>query len=251
MLALNAFVTAAIAPSGTALIFGALAVLLGLTRFKRTAWAIGAFALAWLGLWATPWASQALRSQLENQHPVHDVQQVATAQAIVVLGGGIKPPTNYNPLPDMNAAADRVWHAARLYHAGKAPLLVLSGGSDPQLHTSSEAAAMQQLLLHMAVPAGATVLEEYSRNTRENAVYSAALLRERGIQRVLLVTSALHMPRALALFEAQGLQVLPVATDHEAEDTADWPAWRRWLPSGEALEGSGRAIKELVGRWVS
>ncbi len=56
---------------------------------------------------------------------------------------------------------------------------------------------------------------------------------------------------ALALFEAQGLQVLPVATDHDAENTADWPDWRRWLPSGEALEGSRRAIKEWVGRWAS
>jgi uncharacterized SAM-binding protein YcdF (DUF218 family) len=207
-------------------------------------------ALLWLWLWATPVASHALRGHLEQPFALLPVAQLPVAGAIVVLGGGMSPPRPAYPLPNLQAAADRVWHAARLHQAGKAPLLVLSGGSDARTSTTSEAAAMQQLLLQMGVPAAAMVLEETSRTTAENARDSAALLRQRGIQRVLLVTSALHMTRALPLFEAQGLQVTAAATDHEAEDTAIWPFWQRWLPSGSALEGSGRAIKEWVGRRV-
>ena len=73
---------------------------------------------------------------------------------------------------------------------------------------------------------------------------TAALLKSRGISRVLLVTSALHMPRARAQFERAGLQVVPAATDHLATTTAS-PL--RWLPSAEALDTSGRVIKEWVG----
>jgi len=107
---------------------------------------------------------------------------------------------------------------------------------------------MRGLLLDFGVPARAMLLEERSRTTAENAFYSVQLLRQRRIDTVLLVTSALHMERARRLFEAQGLRVIPVATDHEARDTSRMPAWQRWLPSADALDGSARALKEWVGR---
>lgn len=75
---------------------------------------------------------------------------------------------------------------------------------------------------------------------------SAKLLRERGIQQVLLVTSALHMRRAVHLFEQQGLVVHPVAIDHEVGSPN---ARMNWLPDASALDGSGRAFKEVVGYW--
>ncbi|MBV5273815.1 MAG: YdcF family protein, partial [Lamprocystis purpurea] len=74
----------------------------------------------------------------------------------------------------------------------------------------------------LGVPERAMVLEEQSRNTRENARFSVALLRERGIGSMVLVTSALHMRRALGLFAAEGMQVFPAATDHEARRPAAW-----------------------------
>ena len=91
------------------------------------------------------------------------------------------------------------------------------------------------------------MLEERSRNTSQNAVFTADILARRGIDRILLVTSAIHMPRSKALFEAQGLEVIPAATDHEVQAI---PGWRNWLPSTDALDGSSRAIKEIVGRLV-
>lgn len=148
----------------------------------------------------------------------------------------------------MGAAIDRVWHAARLYHAGKAPLLVLSGGSDAALRAMSEGQAMQWLLIDLDVPREAMLLEERSRNTQQNARFTAMLLSERDMDSTLLVTSALHMRRALSLFRGQGLRVTPAATDHEARSM---PGWQRWLPDVGALEGSARALKEWVGFHVS
>jgi uncharacterized SAM-binding protein YcdF (DUF218 family) len=251
MSAVRALVTFLVSPLGTALTLGGLGLVLALARQRKLGATLAWLALLWLWLWATPWVSHQARAQLEQPFLPIPVAQVPRAPAAVVLGGGIEPARGGgSDLPDLRNAADRVWHAARLFHAGKAPLLLLSGGSDRATYATSEAAAMQQLLRQMGVPENAMLLEETSRNTQENARDSARLLRERGIQQVLLVTSALHMQRALALFEAEGLQVIAVAADHEAGDTSRWPWWRRWLPTGEALEGSGRAFKEWLGHRV-
>ena len=140
-------------------------------------------------------------------------------------------------------------HAARLHHAGKAPLLVLSGGSDPDVTHGTEAQAMQMLLHDLSVSNAAMLQEGSSRTTRQNAENSAALLKHRGISRVLLVTSALHMTRAVAQFQAAGLAVVPVATDHT--DPLALNNISAWMPDAGALADSGRAFKEVLGRWLA
>lgn len=164
---------------------------------------------------------------------------------MVVLGGGMSAPNAQRPYADLSAAADRVWHAARLFHAGKAPLLVLSGGPAAAPDSVSEAQAMRLFLRDLDVPDAAMVLEEHSGNTRQNAAMSAKLLGRRGVTQVLLVTSALHMARAAAHFEVAGLSVIPVATGHEC--LGDRQSGRL-IPSAEALDGSGRALKEWLGQ---
>jgi uncharacterized SAM-binding protein YcdF (DUF218 family) len=126
-------------------------------------------ALAWLLLWSTPAASHWLRRALEAPYPPLPAADLPTAQAIVVLGGGIVPRGPGLPMPNMEKAADRVWHAARLVRAGKAPVGVLSGGSGAMGEGSSEPQATQQLLLEWrgfeAAPPNALLLEEHNRNT--------------------------------------------------------------------------------------
>ena len=225
-----------------------LALFLAWRRRSRLAMACGALAMVWLWAWSIPVLSLWLRGTLEDQIAQPPLSRVPQTQAMVVLGGGVSPPSGKATDINLGAAADRVWYAARLFHAGKAPLLLLSGGSDPQRHAFSEARAMAIFLQDLGVPEQALVLEEASRNTLENAAFTAKLLNERGIRHVLLVTSALHMPRALALFSAQGLQVEPAPTDFEADNPP--PGALAWLPDAEALDGSGRAMKEWVGKWV-
>jgi uncharacterized SAM-binding protein YcdF (DUF218 family) len=106
---------------------------------------------------------------------------------------------------------------------------------------------MRELLLDFGVPARAMLLEGKSRDTRENASNAARMFAARGIHRVLLVTSALHMRRALALVRRAGLDAVPAATDFEARHQ---PWGMQWLPSAGALQRSGHAIKETIG-WLT
>ncbi len=225
-----------------------LALLMAWRQRLRSSIALGALAFVWLWAWSTPVLSLWLRGTVEDQYPPLPIATVPQAQAVVVLGGGVLPPMGQSADINLQAAADRVWYAACLFHAGKAPLLVVSGGSDLKRYAYSEARAMAILLQAFGVPAQAMVLEELSLNSRENAAFSASLLKARGIHHILLVTSALHMPRALALFTAQGLQADPAPTDFESHLLP--PGVLAWLPDAMALDGSGRAMKELVGKWV-
>jgi uncharacterized SAM-binding protein YcdF (DUF218 family) len=226
-----------------------VALALAWRRRFRSSMALAALAFVWLWVWSMPMVSHWLGSAIESQYPLVPMAAVAQAPAIVVLGGAVSPPPIGGSEIDLNSAADRVWYGARLFHAAKAPMLILSGGYDPERHAYSEARAMAAFMADLGVPVQALVLEEQSRNTRQNAAYSAALLKARGIDRILLVTSALHMPRAVALFTAQGLQVIPAPTDFEASQ-APPSGVLAWLPDALALDGNGRALKELVGKWV-
>jgi uncharacterized SAM-binding protein YcdF (DUF218 family) len=241
---LDKLVIALLAPLGSALALGCVALLLAVLGRRGLAWLAGLAAFAWLLTWSLPPASFALRGMLEEAYPYVAPLHAPRAPVAVVLGGGIDPPGRLHGPANLNARADRVLYAAELYHAGRAGRLLLSGGANPMISARSEAAVTRELLLALGVPAEAILVEEASRNTRENAAFSARLLRARGIERILLVTSALHMRRAVARFEAQGLEVIPAATDHEARDRFTAVDW---LPDAEALDGAGRALKEIVG----
>lgn len=236
-----------ISPLGASLFGGLLALLLALIGRKRLALWFGFTALLWLWFWSLPATSNWVLGYLEDQHPPMSIQDVSQAEAIVVLGGGVSPASSGELYPNLQSGADRVWHGARLFHASKAPLVLLTGGSDPEHSATSEAEAMRQFMADLGVPKETMVLENRSRNTSQNAEYSAEFLAEEGVNRIILVTSAYHMPRAKRLFEAQGLEVVPVATDHEVLSR---PLWRNLLPETSALDGSSRAIKEIVGRLV-
>lgn len=245
------FVTFLVTPLGTSMLLWllALACLGGASPGARRGarWA-GAAGLLWLWLWATPVASDALRATLERQATARLVEDGPAGDVIVVLGGSIaaaRPPAR--PYADLHAASDRLWHAARLFHAGKAPLVLVSGGAwFPGLE--SEAPAMRAFLQALGVPAQAVLLEGASANTAQNAGRSADILRARNLRRVILVTSALHMPRARRAFERAGIAVTPAPTDFEVAPGPFDPL--DLLPTASALEGSGRAMKEWVGAWA-
>ncbi len=238
---LDRLVTLAVSPLGTALLLLLLAM--GVRGRLRTLLVV--FAFGWLWIWATPLASDALRATLEDRSGPREVAQIGAADAIVVLGGGMaaaKPPRR--PYPDLNSASDRVWHAARLYHAGKAPHILLSGGAW-RAEDAPEAPAMREFLAVLRVPPSAVLLESGSRDTEANAAQSRDLLAARGWRRVILVTSALHMQRARRTFEKTGVAVIPAPTDFEVVDEPF--DLLRVLPNTSSLDGSARAFKEWVG----
>ena len=107
---------------------------------------------------------------------------------------------------------------------------------------------MHDVLTVMGVPAKHLLLENESRNTHDNAVNTAQLLKSRGMRRVLLVTSAYHMRRSQALFAAQGLEVVPAPTDYQ--QLVAKQVLPDWLPVVSNLHQSTNALHEIVGYWV-
>ncbi len=159
--------------------------------------------------------AQGLAASLENQNPAPE--PLPKAVAIAVLGGATRSQVSPSPWIDLNEAGDRILYGAKLWQAGCAPYLVLSGGRIDTREYPSEAADMAQIAQAMGVPTSAILLEPQSRTTYENAKFTAALLREKQISGpLLLVTSAWHMPRALGIFRHFDLEVIPAPTDYRS-----------------------------------
>ena len=146
--------------------------------------------------------------------------------AIVVLGAAVWPGGAPSP-----ALARRVGHAVRLFSAGAAPLLVMTGGLGR--HPPAEAALMAALAARAGVEPGRILLEDRAATTFESARNCAALLRDRGLRRVLLVTDGFHLRRSLLIFRAFGV-------DAAGSAAGGWRqiGWRRRLFHG-ARESAG------------
>lgn len=251
MLLLAKILTQFAYPLLTSLLLAGVGILLLWTHHWRTGGTLVACALGWLWLWSTPVFSDWLRATLEQRYPSVPVEALPTADAIVVLGGtmqGARPPLRL--YPNLEATADRVWHAARLFRTGKAPRILVTGGNLPWGGIEQpEATVMAELLEEFGVPKTALVLESRSRTTEQNRDYSLPILHQLGVKSILLVTSALHMPRAMRLFKATDLTVFPAPADFEVFDR-DNAHPLRWLPDAQALADSSRAYKEYLGYWL-
>jgi uncharacterized SAM-binding protein YcdF (DUF218 family) len=243
--------TQLIYPMNLSLVVAIVAGIFLWRKRTRVGGALLAFAIAWLWLWATPVFSDWVRGTLEQKNLPIPIEQMESADAIVVLGGGVSTPSSPRLYAEISAAGDRVLHAARLFRAGKASWIIVSGGRGmvPGKDADSEAEAMRSVLIELGVPEDAVIAEEESRNTRENAISTKRILDSRGFKKILLVTSALHMPRAMKSFQSICPKVVPAPTDFEVE-TERPLTLLDWLPDVGALEGSTRAFKEIVGSLV-
>lgn len=230
-----------LAPLTWAMLLAGGAVLL---RARRAApWLSGAtVAVLWV-FSAEPVANELTR--IAEAGVRSTVRPGVVYDAAIVLGGGIDPAASRGSGEmELGPAGDRILAGFALFQSGRVRNLLLSaGGPDPSEPVEADwgAAAWRSL----GVPADRVVRERQSRNTRENAEGSARIVRERGWNSLLLVTSAMHMPRAAATFRKAGLEVdvLPVDRRHGPKDGS-------WLPRVESLERSSGALRELAGRLV-
>ncbi len=198
-------------------------------------------------LFSNPLVGEALLGSLEDDFSPAPVDSYPVVDAIVVLGGMTAPPLPPRLQVEVGDAFDRLLHGMRLLRAGRASTLVLCGGVISYLVGSelSEAERLARLTLEYGIAPGRLLLEDKSRNTYENGLFTARRLRERGWQRILLVTSASHMRRGVGVFERQGLDVIAAPTDFVVVDKPFSPM--RLMPDVEALRASSRAVKEYVG----
>jgi len=209
-------------------------------------------AVGLLCLFSAPAVSDYLLKSLEHRYSPVAVEDYPSADAIVVLGGAVGVTDMPGIEADLKDTSDRVFFAARLYRAGKAPtVMAVTGQVDCEDPFKSGAEAMAWLLQEWGVPAEAIVNISGSYVTGTDAALVKAAMEERGMKRVLLVTSASHMRRALATFQTAGIDAVPAATDYEEIDCRKWTEEKsilmEYLPDAEALARSTRAVKEYVG----
>ncbi|HUH88693.1 MAG TPA: YdcF family protein [Pusillimonas sp.] len=247
-MSLSSFLANLVIPLNLCITLLVIAVVLLMLRRRRIAAVLAALGLAWALFWSLPASSLWAGGRLEQLYPYTAAAQLPPAQAIVVLGGhtaGGRP--NWFEPYERETALTRTDSAIRLYRAERAPLILLSGAALDG--SQSEAESMANTLKKNGVPDQALLLEKSSFNTYENAVYSARILKELGITRVLLVTSALHMPRAMAVFSKQGLT--PIAAPSAPQIVVpDDTAFSFWLPDERSFFASRSIIKEYAGLLV-
>jgi uncharacterized SAM-binding protein YcdF (DUF218 family) len=219
-------------------------------RWPRAARIVAGAGLAALAFLSTNAGANFLVRPLERMTAPLQAPERAGAQAIVVLAAGrLKRAPEYGgrDIPDYVALA-RLRYAAHLQRRTGLPVLVsggYAGSDDPTALVSSYTlgdAMATALRDDFAVPV--RWVERRSRNTAENAAYSAALLRTDGITRILLVTDAMHMARARAVFERAGLEVGDAPTMFFGSQSKGLSAW---VPSAEGMRRSWYAVYELLG----
>jgi uncharacterized SAM-binding protein YcdF (DUF218 family) len=220
--------------------------LLWRNRIRPAKWLLG-LGIAWLIVPSTGAFSYFAMRGLETAFPIRKAADYSEAAAIVVLGGTTGPldPPRLEP-EEMYGA--RLQMAARLFRAGRAPRIVVAGGAYTLADGSfrTEAEDMRDVLVGMGVPESAIALEKRSRNTFENALYVVEMLKDAPAAKVLLVTSAFHLPRAASIFAKQGVHFEPVPCSFTS-------AFRVGLISGAKPEASNlmrseTALKEYFGR---
>lgn len=223
--------------------------------WKRPRWAAAAIAgaLIVLLIGSNGWVSRSLVRSLEGQNIPPG--ELPNAEAIIVLGGATKSAIPPRPSVDLSEEGDRILYAAQLYKRSLAPLVIVSGGRIYwRGRGPSESADMAAIMMQMGVPASAILQEPDSLNTYENALNVKKILDSRGIHRVLLVTSAIHMPRSLLIFQRQGIAAIPAPTDFLVTNN-DLPQLQSSpqatlldvLPDADRLQQFTRALKEYVG----
>ena len=237
-------------PLGIALFLCLLAVIL-LGKSMRKA-AMGVIALSFVVLWvgSTPVVAVSLYRHLESQYPPRPMDKTPRADCIVLLGGAISAPLPPRIDIEFNDAVDRVYKTAELYRNRKSRTVIVSAGNQPWSESQwAEAELIRDLLMEWGVPEDSIMLEGSSRNTRENAANSRNIIKAIGCAKPLLVTSAAHMPRAVAAFSKVNVSVTPVSTDIQAVRTQKFLIMD-WLPDAKALAMTSEAIREMIGQKV-
>jgi uncharacterized SAM-binding protein YcdF (DUF218 family) len=218
---------------------------------KRLQWirrlAVSAALLVFIG--ANPLLAHTLVGLIEAQAPPFDGRTAKPFDAIVVLSAGAVSKGTLRPSDELSPfSIQRTVCGADLFHQGLAPHILFAGG-DASIFGSGpeEGAVMKKLALRLGVPDEAALVENRSRTTYESAVETKRIL---GQASILLVTSAHHVPRALALFRKQGLETVASPCGYLTQDRPG-DGWNDnsfyLLPDVEALRRSTLAINEIVG----
>jgi len=213
-------------------------------RWRRSGWSLFFVSLLSLFLVSLPIVTKALMAPLQQQ-AVLDVNQLpddAPSIMVVLSGGRADRHAEYQADSIGPLSLQRVRYAAWLDRRMQIPILLSGGRVDPD-EERAEAHLMQDTLQKEFL-LKAEFVEGESRNTFENALFSAKLLKQLNLPRIYLVTHAWHMPRAKRCFESQGIEVVPAPTAFYGKEKL---SLRDFIPSAKAVQYSYFALHEYLG----
>lgn len=224
----------------------AAAFVLGWVKFgpgRARRWAL-AFLLGVYVL-ASPAASHVALGSLEWWYPPSR-DRPESCQAIVVLGGYLRPADSVHPWPELGYdSIARCRLAAELYHSGDRCPVFVCGGIVAEPSETTIAAEMAGFLADLGVDPSDIRLEDRSRSTYENALFVSELLSGDAIDSVILVTDAMHLPRSVLCFRHQGVETVPRGSRYRSRSFGFDLA--SFLPTTTALGGWDEASHEWLG----
>jgi uncharacterized SAM-binding protein YcdF (DUF218 family) len=241
-----------ITPSNFLIFAVLLGVLLGVTRLRRTGTFLALLGAAGLAFGGLAPLSEAVLLPLEQRFPAFPADGPPPT-GIIVLGGGIESGlSEARAQVVVNDAGERPIYLADLARRFPTAQLVFSGGSGFIGGGISEADIVSRQADTIGVPRTRLILENRSRNTRENAVFTAALVLPKPGERWLLVTSAWHMPRAVGCFRQAGFTVDAFPVDYRTRGWGDVTRFNGFASDGLLQLDLG--VKEWIGlvvyRWA-
>jgi uncharacterized SAM-binding protein YcdF (DUF218 family) len=244
MFALKKTITPFILPPG---IFILAIVLVALVMVYRKRWKLGlANLIVGLMLWAlstVPVANFMIRG-LESDFPI---PSSPSGDVIILLGGGMVegvPDLSGTTAPSLSTMG-RIVTAVRLYQRLGLPIIVTGGRMNDDAD-SAIATVAKRLLMDLGVPEKIIIVEDRARDTAQNARLTAAICRQLGFSKPILLTSAYHLKRARMAFDAAGMHVTPFPAYFLGSRNISY-TWRHLLPRAGSLWTSTNALHEYLG----
>lgn len=234
---LRAVLKTLVLPPSCLIIMALFGLLLGrYQKYKSIGRITCTTAVVFLWLLATPVVASQLM-KVVRQGEALNLREEIHADAIVILAGGVRRyAPEYNEDAPNEATLLRIAYGARLARTIDLPVLVAGGRGEAQV---------MRRFLASDFGVEPQWVEDASQNTRENALFATEILNADGIERIVLVTSELHMPRAVAEFEEQGLEVIAAPVTHYSQREG---LIARWVPGISGLRDSRDALYEMLAR---
>jgi len=193
-----------------------------------------------------PIVSNKLVAYLESDYQLSKPSNIEPADSIVVLSGMIRTINSKDGLDyEFGEASDRIFAGINLFKEKKAPKLILTRGKLPWSVGIPEGEYLREIAINNGISESNILLTKNVENTDQEAKAIKKLLSD-DKSKVLLVTSAFHMPRAQKVFEAAGINVVPFPVDFQKGLSKI--TFMSFMPSANALSGTSFFVREMMGR---
>lgn len=244
MFELTKLLSAIILPPFSLILMAIFALLLYKLKYPKWACAFASTALLMFYILSLPYTAEKLSDSLISEE-IPSQQDYQQAQAIVVLGGGLRDSKELFASITLPALSlERLRYAAYLHQVTQLPILVT--GSAPNGNSEAKVMAQElQTFFHTPVK----WQENKAMNTKQNALFTAQLLLPEHIHKIILVTHEWHMQRAKWLFEQQGFEVLPAPVGHGKIPASYGLSYMHFIPQASALNTNTQLLKEWLGYW--